>query len=77
MERIKIEYEMRRKNRFVQTLILALEMDPVVRILRKIVEDEAHLVRNFEHSINMICRDECDNQISNPECVEKSGFIKL
>ena len=47
MEQIKFEYGMRRKNRFVQTLIFALEMDPVVRIPRKIVEDEAHLVRNF------------------------------
>ena len=52
-------------------------MDPVARILLKIVEDEAYLFRNFEHSIHMICQDEWNELKSNTECVEKIGLFKL
>jgi len=41
------------------------------------VVDEAHLVRNFEHTIHMICQDECSELKPNTECVEKIGLFKL
>ena len=52
-------------------------MDPVARILQKMVEDEAHLVQNFENSIYMKCQDEQNDTKSNTECVEKIGLFKL
>ena len=52
-------------------------MDPLAGISRKMVGDEAHLVRNFEHSIHMICQDEWDKQKLNPESVKKFDLFKL
>ena len=52
-------------------------MDLVAGFSLKMVGDEAHLVRNFEHSIQMICQDEWDERKSNPECIEKFGLFKL
>jgi len=52
-------------------------MDPVARFPLKMVEDEAYLVRNFEHSIHMIFQDEWNKLKSNTECVGKIGLFKL
>ena len=52
-------------------------MDPVVRLTLKMVVDEGHLVRNFEHSIHMIFQDEWNELKSNTESVEKIGLFKL